>query len=351
MWKIRQFLCEFFLPVRAASILERYGQNLIFHNEYGPTEATIGATAYLCNGHENDEKIYIGKPLDNVKMYVMNGNVLSGIGVVGELCIGGDCLARGYMNLPELTSKKFVKNPFDKGMLYRTGDLAKWTEDGNLEYIVRADEQVKIRGFRIELGEIEHAMHQIPEIDDATVAIKENSLQEKVLCEICRSVLGIKQVGNSHNFFALGGDSIKAIRIASKMAEKGYEISIKDIMRQPSMRDIAARAVFTEKEVYEQGNVTGVVVPTPIMKEFESLHLAKPFHYNQAVMYCMNKKKAEGLEEAVKVLVDHHDMLRAIYKEENLEVIQADYMKPVPITRYSLDGIKMQQIGLKISQL
>lgn len=394
-----------------ASILERYGQNLIFHNEYGPTEATIGATAYLCNGHENDEKIYIGKPLDNVNMYVMNGNVLSGIGVVGELCIGGDCLARGYMNLPELTSKKFVKNPFSEGMLYRTGDLASWTEDGNLEYIVRADEQVKIRGFRIELGEVEHAMHQIPEIDDATVSIKENSLQEKVicayfvaqekidtkelrlklgkkipeymlpafimqidkmpvtkngkvdkgrlpdiiienefeepvseaekvLCEICRSVLGIKQVGNSHNFFALGGDSIKAIRIASKMAEKGYEISIKDIMRQPSMRDIAARAVLTEKEVYEQGNVTGVVVPTPIMKEFESLHLAKPFHYNQAVMYCMNKKKAEGLEEAVKVLVEHHDMLRAIYKEGNLEVIKADYMKPVSITRYSLDGME-----------
>lgn len=393
-----------------AAILERYGQNLIFHNEYGPTEATIGATHYLCNGHEKDEKIYIGKPLDNIQIYVMNGNVLSGIGVVGEICIGGDCLARGYMNLPELTETKFMKNPFAEGMLYRTGDLAKWTEEGNLEYIVRADEQVKIRGFRIELGEIEHAMHLNSQIDDAAVTIKENSLhekvicayfvaqekidtkelrkelgkkipeymlpafimqidkmpvtrngktdknrlpdiiienefeepvseEEKVLCDICKNVLGIQTVGISHNFFELGGDSIKAIRIASKMSEKGYDISIKDILRQPSIKDIAARAVRTEKEEYEQGSVTGVAVPTPIIKEFEELNLSKPAHYNQAVMYCIDRKKAEGLEEAVKVLVEHHDMLRAVYKEGKVEVLSVENMKPVSITRYSVDGM------------
>ncbi|MRD16274.1 AMP-binding protein, partial [Bacillus thuringiensis] len=85
----------------------------------------------------------------NTKVYLLNEMELCGIGIPGELCIAGDGLARGYLNQPELTDKKFIKNPFGEGKLYRTGDLARWQPDGNIEYLGRIDEQVKVRGYRI----------------------------------------------------------------------------------------------------------------------------------------------------------------------------------------------------------
>ena len=91
------------------------------------------------------------------------------IGVPGELCIGGEALARGYLNRPELTAEAFIPNPFAEGRLYKTGDLARWLEDGNIEYLGRIDEQVKIRGFRIELGEIESVLREHPSVEDALV--------------------------------------------------------------------------------------------------------------------------------------------------------------------------------------
>ncbi|HEX2938018.1 MAG TPA: hypothetical protein VHO66_03770, partial [Ruminiclostridium sp.] len=125
--------------------------------------------------------IPIGHPIANTQIYIMNGNELCGIGMPGELCIGGAGLARGYLNRPELTAEKFVKNPFGEGRIYRSGDLGRWLPDGNIEYMGRIDEQVKIRGFRIELGEIESVLRKQTGVKDAAVIVKEKN-GDKSIC-------------------------------------------------------------------------------------------------------------------------------------------------------------------------
>ncbi len=107
------------------------------------------------------------------------------VGVPGEVCIGGDGLALGYLNRPELTVEKFITNPIPSGTssahLYRTGDLARFRPDGNLEYVGRVDHQVKIRGFRIELGEIESCLRRHPTVQNAVVVVREDSPGDKHL--------------------------------------------------------------------------------------------------------------------------------------------------------------------------
>jgi amino acid adenylation domain-containing protein len=151
-------------------------------NAYGPTENTVIAAHWEYNG-ENDipNNIPIGKPISNTQIYILQGSRLCGIGVPGELCIAGDGLARGYLNRPELTAEKFIDNPFGKGKLYRSGDLARWLTDGNIEYLGRIDEQVKIRGYRIELGEIESVLRKIEYVTDAAVIAREDKNGEKAI--------------------------------------------------------------------------------------------------------------------------------------------------------------------------
>jgi len=153
---------------------------LSFSNVYGPTESTT-FTLYYPILDVVKEKTPIGKPISNREVYILSEGELCGIGVVGELYIGGEGVARGYLNLPELTAKKFIDNPYGEGKLYRTGDLVRWLSDGNIEYLGRIDEQVKIRGFRIELGEIESAFRKIEGITDAVVITKEDDRKEKSL--------------------------------------------------------------------------------------------------------------------------------------------------------------------------
>jgi amino acid adenylation domain-containing protein/non-ribosomal peptide synthase protein (TIGR01720 family) len=130
-------------------------------NEYGPTEATVGCIIYSFRSNEVPNLksgILIGKPISNSKVYIVNNNKQVPIGIVGEIYLGGVGVARGYLNLPELTREKFIKNDFSPGIkerLYKSGDLGIWLPDGNIEYVGRRDDQVKIRGYRIELGEIE----------------------------------------------------------------------------------------------------------------------------------------------------------------------------------------------------
>jgi acyl carrier protein len=142
-------------------------------NGYGPTEATITATTYEAAGRDLPAaSVPIGRPIDNVKLYVVDSHEgLSPIGAAGELWIGGAGLARGYRGDPERTAEKFLADPFGKPgeRIYRTGDRVRYLADGNLEFLGRLDSQVKIRGFRIELGEIETAIEQHPEVREAAV--------------------------------------------------------------------------------------------------------------------------------------------------------------------------------------
>lgn len=152
-------------------------------NVYGPTETTIWSTCYLVDLTKGDNNISIGRPLSNQFVYILDHNLnLMPIGAIGEIYIGGSGLARGYLNLPELTQKKFIVNPFQTDVekkankhnrLYKTGDLARYLPNGNLEYICRNDAQVKILGNRIELGEIETALINYSGVKQAVVLAKQ----------------------------------------------------------------------------------------------------------------------------------------------------------------------------------
>ncbi|WP_343693610.1 amino acid adenylation domain-containing protein [Chitinophaga sp.] len=140
-------------------------------NMYGPTENTVFSTYYAVQQDEKTELPPIGKPIANSRCYILDRHLqLCPVGVAGELFVTGPGLARGYLNLPDLTAEKFIADPFHAGdRLYRTGDLARWLEDGNIEFMGRIDQQVKIRGYRVEPGEIAHTLLQIAGIRDAIV--------------------------------------------------------------------------------------------------------------------------------------------------------------------------------------
>jgi len=140
-------------------------------NSYGPTETTVDATIATLRRDDKNEPS-IGKALWNTKLYVLDRNrELLPKGAKGELYIGGAGVARGYLNQPELTAERFVNNPYGEGRLYRTGDVVRWREDGELDFFRRTDDQVKINGLRIELGEIERQLETMPEIAQAIAII------------------------------------------------------------------------------------------------------------------------------------------------------------------------------------
>ncbi len=146
-------------------------------NIYGPTEATINTTLYECNQKEINNSIPIGKPLMNYNVLILDDQQnLVPVGTGGEICISGVGLARGYLNNSELTKEKFVPNPFQPDQrIYKTGDLGRWLEDGNIEFLGRVDHQIKINGIRVELGEIESILNQHLKIKESVVISQKDS--------------------------------------------------------------------------------------------------------------------------------------------------------------------------------
>ena len=145
-------------------------------NEYGPTETVVGCSVYKIDPDTRvAHAVPIGKPIANMRCHVLDAYLNPvPIGVVGELYVGGPGVARGYLNLPDLTAERFIHDPFDRdphARLYKTGDLARYLADGNLEFLGRRDLQVKVRGFRIELGEVEAVLRLHPGIRDAAVRL------------------------------------------------------------------------------------------------------------------------------------------------------------------------------------
>ena len=155
-------------------------------NGYGPTESTTFACCHtIAADAAFDGSIPIGRPIANTTAYILDSNLRSvPIGVAGELFLGGDGLARGYWRRPQLTAEKFISDPFSSepgARLYRTGDRARWRNDGTIEFLGRADSQVKMRGFRIELGEIENALKQQSDVLDGAVVVREDTPGDKRL--------------------------------------------------------------------------------------------------------------------------------------------------------------------------
>jgi len=158
-------------------LVRKWQHNREYFNAYGPTETTVCATMFNPE-YEYPKGPPIGSAISNFETYIIDSNLQPvGIGIPGELCVGGIGLARGYIKRPDLTAERFIPNMFTTLLgerLYRTGDLAKYLPDGNIEFLGRIDSQVKLRGFRIEIGEIEHNLKQIQFITDAVVVVAKN---------------------------------------------------------------------------------------------------------------------------------------------------------------------------------
>ena len=180
--------------VLPGQLQKRFSQRLEadLHNLYGPTEAAVDVTYWADVHQSNIEKncthnktIPIGRPIANIQIYLLDQHLnLVPVGVTGEVYIGGVGVGRGYLNSPELTAEKFIPNAFSEQSatrLYKTGDLARYLPNGDIEYINRIDHQVKIRGFRIELGEIESFISQHPAVREAVVIVRSDSADSQRL--------------------------------------------------------------------------------------------------------------------------------------------------------------------------
>jgi len=308
----------------AATIQKTYEllQEVEVHNLYGPTEAAVDVSSWYCDPAQLSAGVPIGKPVANTQLYILDQNLNQlPIGLPGELHIGGVQLAKGYLNQEELTAEKFVANVFANNAtekLYKTGDLARYREDGNIEYLGRIDTQVKLRGLRIELGEIESSLEGIQNISKAVVVVDaekqilvayytgsqlaQNELQdnlasrlpeymipsvfilikeftytssgkvdrtklpvlekevhqqpikrlpptnefEELVWEVWKEVLELGNIGINENFIRLGGNSLQAISITSRLKkELELEVSITDVFDYPTIKTYAANVEQT----------------------------------------------------------------------------------------------------------
>ena len=285
-------------------------------NGYGPTETTIAVLYHRCQPAKPLYTVPIGKPIANTQIYILDDHLNPvPVGIAGNLYIGGDCVGRGYLNRPELTQQNFIPNPFAKGQLYKSGDLACYLSNGDIQFLGRKDNQVKIRGFRVELGEIEAALNSHPAVREVVVVARENergdkqlvayvvsSATQKVLrayldsklpnymlpsayvqldalplmpngkvdrlalaarpieivseqpyappvtpvenqiADIWCGVLGRQQVGLYDNFFAIGGHSLRATQVISRLRDGlRVEVPLRTLFEEPTLLGFAKR--------------------------------------------------------------------------------------------------------------
>ncbi|HWS54555.1 MAG TPA: amino acid adenylation domain-containing protein, partial [Pyrinomonadaceae bacterium] len=243
------------LPAWVAARWAGEGRRLL--NGYGPTEATVGATVGECLA---SRRVGIGRPLPNVRAYVLDESLNpTPVGVAGELHVGGKGIARGYLNRPALTAERFVPDPFSGepgSRLYRTGDVCRWNEGGELEYVGRADEQVKVRGFRVEPGEIEAALCLHPNLQAALVLPRQDDAEQTSLVAYCVARQG--QAGEG----AAGGALVRELR--SHLAE-----------RLPPYMVPSAFVMLDQLPLTPNGKVDRAALPEP-ERVSETAELAPP---------------------------------------------------------------------------
>jgi amino acid adenylation domain-containing protein len=152
------------------------------HNLYGPTEASIYICHHACRADERARSVAIGRPVHNARVYLLDERLSpAAVGMIGEAYLGGDALAQGYFGKPGITAAKFLPDPFSPvpgARMFKTGDLARYLSDGEIEFLGRADRQVKVRGYRIELGEIEHRLSKHPQVKHAIVIVREDKADD-----------------------------------------------------------------------------------------------------------------------------------------------------------------------------
>jgi amino acid adenylation domain-containing protein len=328
-------------------LVERFYSRLDvgLHNLYGPTEAAVDVTYWACRRAVGRRSVPIGRPIANIRLYILDANLQPvPIGVPGELHIGGVGVGRGYHNRPELTQEKFIPDPFvadPTARLYKTGDLARYLSNGDIEYLGRIDYQVKLRGFRIELGEIEAVLADHPQVHETVVLVRNdkatddpvgaagkrltaylvlnegatcslNDLRaylakrlpeymiptafvllpvlpltpngkidrralpapdsarpdlengyapprnqvEEQIAELWRDRLGLVQVGIHDSFFSLGGNSLLAIQVISRLRDAfQVDLPLQTIFNQRTIAELAMAIVEKQAEQVDEATL------------------------------------------------------------------------------------------------
>lgn len=394
------------------------------HNLYGPTEAAVDVSFWQCLSEMNDSSIPIGKPISNVKLYILDEfRQPVPLGTSGELFIGGTALARGYWNRPDLTAEKFVPNPFSANgeRLYCTGDLARFVHGGEIEYLGRIDNQVKINGVRVELGEIEAAVKDFPTVKDCVVIWQaaekrltaycttennteidtktlENFLSEKlprpviprrftaiekmpllpngkadrkalteistqitakneytapanerelIISNVWKEVLGTQKISVNDNFFALGGDSIRAIQVRAKLRERGFDFELQELFRHQTVRNLAivVRPLVNSDDETSEFLLTvddKNKMPIGIVKAYPLTRLQTGLVFHQAhdrdyEIYVTSLRVAgkfdeTALREAVRIVTMRHEILRSSFE-------MSEFSEPLQLVSESVEPI------------
>ena len=380
------------------------------------TEGTIFCTDYVLSRRKNTTKWLNGSiirtPDDNVLIYILNeGKTLQPIGVIGEICIGGAGLARGYLNQEALTKEKFIASPFKAGeRLYKTGDLGRWLPDGNIEFIGRKDDQVKIRGYRIELGEIEHALQSHKEIEAAVVMAKENHNNEKELVayitskkeqntselraylnttlpdymlpahfvqldafpltsngkvdkkalpnpqglglasgveyiaprneieeklvRIWQEVLQKENIGVNDDFFAMGGHSLKTVRLSNEYHKIfNTKITLKDLFSFTNIESHAKLIQSSQTSEFIQIERAALQSSYPISDAQRRLWVLSQFEEGSVAYNIPGSFKLEGqyalnlFQQQFNSLIERHEILRTVFKEDSTGEIRQWILK------------------------
>lgn len=381
----------------AKEVYEMYNGKVTIFNEYGPTEATVGCMIHRFDPMDDVVNVPIGTPAANTRVYVLDKfrQPLTE-GIRGELYVAGDCLAIGYLGREELTLQKFLPDQYmSSEKMYRTGDWAKRSAKGYIEYLGRQDEQIKINGYRVEIGEIEHVLQRISGIENCVVTTGRDGRERECLCgyytgkedireerikkilaeqlpywmvperfqrlnkipltvngkvdkarlpdifpdllpdinelppdsieAVCKTVwgevLGNSKISVTDNFYALGGDSIRAVQISARLKEKKIRLTARDILTFHTIAQCASVASFEQAEPRRESVLSGTMPMTPITRWFVGQNFEMPGCYNQSVLLKLKRPVSkEILAHAFTLLVAAHDTLRLNYDSARQEL-------------------------------
>nr|WP_245592364.1 non-ribosomal peptide synthetase [Ectobacillus panaciterrae] len=396
------------------NLVRKHCPQLKVIHSYGPTENTTFSTTYHVN-RDFDSSLPIGKPLRHSTAYVVDPKteLLRPVGVPGELWVGGEGVARGYFNQPEMTKEKFIESPFQTGeKIYKTGDLVRWLPDGTLEFLGRIDQQVKIRGYRVEVSEIEYKLLQLEKVKEAVVIAREDQ-HEKYLCayvigseplsvselreyvaeslpdfmipsyfiqleqipltahgkvdrkqlpapqdgdyleeefiaprnewetkiaKVWQKVLGLEHVSIRESFFSLGGHSLKATILVSKLRQElQVEIEIKDIFTYQTVERLAQFVMQAEKlqhqsiPVVEQQEYYIASSAQRRMFTLDKIVDNKLLYNIPIAIRIMGNLDQKRFQESWNMLIERHESLRTSFELVKGEVVQKVH-PPVPRT-------------------
>ncbi|MDG0053414.1 amino acid adenylation domain-containing protein [Paenibacillus sp. P2(2022)] len=414
--------------------------SLRISNIYGPTENTTFSTVHAIIGVQS-ESVPIGRPIHNSTAYVVDHSMrLQPVGVWGELLVGGDGVARGYRNRPDLTSEKFIDSPFRSGeRCYRTGDMVRLNADGTLEYKGRIDAQVKIRGYRIELGEVETQLLKLEAVQEAVVIAREDEQGQKQLCayvvaneevvasvlrstlsqklpgymipsylvqleqmpltpngkidrkalpapedslqtgadyvaprtwvevklaQIWQDVLGLTQVGVKENFFEIGGHSLRATTLASRIhKELNKPLPLRSIFEAPTIEQLAVVLEQLDQVTYASIPVTEERSFYPLSSAQKRLYVLHQFdphdvNYNMpSVLQVNGPLDVKRVEHAFRQLIARHATLRTrfdLIDSEPMQWVEDTVPFEVEYTKVQAEGATTDtdtRVGKEVDEL